>query len=449
MRKLVLWLLFIVFLTCCFLKYFIDYKQFQEKEALLKTSNHILNNYSSEAIDYFYNVVYYSEIEKSKQKIIKRWEKDIKVYVHGNPSVSYISELKKNIRKIDSLKLGIPIYMVDDPSQANLDVYFNSKKNLDTLFNSTLNFKGIGVLHYKGNEIETAKIGVVVTNISLQKVKNILLEEMIQIMGPIGDGFTHKESLFNENGLNKFNDLTDLDIEILKLLYDPKISIRHLTLKNYEYFFGHLLPNVNTTKKMLKHWEKIKPSKTILQKIRTTCFDKDSIFRKFVQPIRIKLSGDLTQKDSLNVAKVIHSLNTIEGLNLQLKEKNDKSPYYEVQLNYKRVTSKEGMEQRVLTRHIDINNVMTPTLIKTDIELNINHTFEDKTQISLIFSALYQAIGPYKEEAFEGELRNDKIYEALLPIEYMELLKIIYHKSFASGLSLEEFDQTVKQYEKR
>jgi hypothetical protein len=31
----------------------------------------------------------------------------------------------------------------------------------------------------------------------------------------------------------------------------------------------------------------------------------------------------------------------------------------------------------------------------------------------------------------------------------MELLKIIYHKSFASGLSLEEFDQTVKQYEKR
>jgi|SaaInl3SG_22_DNA_1037383.scaffolds.fasta_scaffold242043_1 hypothetical protein len=75
MRKLVLWLLFIVFLTCCFLKYFIDYKQLQEKEALLKTSNHILNNYSSEAIDYFYNVVYYSENEKSKQKIIKRWKK--------------------------------------------------------------------------------------------------------------------------------------------------------------------------------------------------------------------------------------------------------------------------------------------------------------------------------------------------------------------------------------
>ena len=70
-------------------------------------------------------------------------------------------------------------------------------------------------------------------------------------------------------------------------------------------------------------------------------------------------------------------------------------------------------------------------------------------QISLIFFALYQAIGPYKEEAFEGELRNDKIYEALLPIENMKLLKIIYHKSFASGLSLEEFDQTVKQYEKR
>ena len=149
----------------------------------------------------------------------------------------------------------------------------------------------------------------------------------------------------------------------------------------------------------------------------------------------------------MDVAKAIFSLNTIEGLTLQLKEAKEK--HYEIQLKFKQVSSQERKGQWTLTRHFDTNNVMTPTLIKADIELNINPHEENKNRIPLILSALYHAIGPYKEEAFEGELRNDKIYEALLPIENMELLKIIYHKSFASGLSLEEFDQTVKQYEKR
>ena len=350
-----------------------------------------------------------------------------------------------NAQKIASLKLGVNVFMVSEPSQANVDVYFGSKRNLDTLFNSSSNYSGIGELFDKDGRIDKAKIGVVVTNTSSLKVKYILLEEMIQIMGLIGDTFTHKESLFYEAGLNKYNDLTHLDKEVLKLLYDPNVSPQLLTLKNYEYLFGHLLPNVNTTEKILAHWKKVNPSKSVLQKIRKSCFDKDSLFRKFNQlPIRIKLNGNLTQKDSLDVAKAICSLNSIEGLTLQLKDAKDK--YHEVQLNFKQVSSLEREGQWTLTRHIDTNNVMTPTLIKADIELSINPHEEIKNLIPLILSVLYQAIGPYKEETFEGDLENN---QTLIPIEYQELIKIIYHKSFASGLSLEEFDKIVNSYEKR
>ena len=443
MKKIFFCLLAICLLFTVLIKLKYDFDRLQKKSILFNAKNYILNNYSPEAIQFFYETVYFSENEKSKQAIIKRWEKDVKIYAHGNPPKRYIDDLKVNAEKIDSLKLGVNIYMVNDPTQANVDVYFGSKRNLDTLFN--LNYSGIGVLYDKDGRIEKAKIGVVVTNTPPLKVSYILLEEIIQIMGVIGDNFTHKESLFYEDGHNKYNDLTDLDKEVLKLLYDPKVSPQLLTLKNYEYLFGHLLPNINTTEKMLKHWKKINPSKSVLQKIRTSCFDKDSLFRKFTRPIRIKLNGNLTQKDSLDISKVICSLNTIEGLTLRLEDTKDK--YYEVQLNFKQVTSQERGRQWTLTRHIDTNNVMTPTLIKADIELNINrHDKKNKTLIPLLLSALYQTIGPHKEEAFEEDLEND---QTLIPIEYQELIKIIYHESFASGLSLEEFDQTVSQYYNR
>ncbi|MDB4186609.1 DUF2927 domain-containing protein [Flavobacteriaceae bacterium] len=409
----------------------------------LKTSNHILNSYSEEAIKHFYNTIYYSETEKSKQLIIKRWEEDLKIYAHGNLSEKYINDLKVNAEKIASLKLGVNVFIVNDPSQANIDVYFGSKRNLDTPFNSSLNYSGIGELNYKDGRIDKAKIGVVITNTPTLKVKYILLEEMIQIMGLIGDNFTYKESLFYEEGYNKYNDLTHLDKEVLKLLYDPNISPQLLTLKNYEYLFGHLLPNVNTTEKVLTYWKKVNPSKSVLQKIRTSCFDKDSLFRKFSQPIRVKINGNITQKDSLDVAKAIFSLNTIEGLTLQLKEAKEK--HYEIQLKFKQVSSQERKGQWTLTRHFDTNNVMTPTLIKADIELNINPHEENKNRIPLILSALYQAIGPYKEEAFEGDLENN---QTQIPLEYQELIKIIYHKSFASGLSLEELDHIIQLYKK-
>ena len=441
--------LFLGFTTFCIISISLiklkDYNNLHKQNFnFLKTSNYILNNYNEETIKHFYNTVYYSEIEKSKQVIIKRWEKDLKIYAHGNPPEKYINELRVNAQKIDSLKLGVNVIMVNAPSQANVDIYFGSKRNLDTLFNSSLNYSGIGELNYKDGRIDKAKIGVVITNTPTLKVKYILLEEMIQIMGLIGDNFTYKESLFYEEGYNKYNDLTHLDKEVLKLLYDPNISPQLLTLKNYEYLFGHLLPTVNTTEKVLTYWKKVNPSKSVLQKIRTSCFDKDSLFRKFSQPIRVKINGNITQKDSLDVAKAICSLNTIEGLTLQLKEAKEK--HYEIQLKFKQVSSQERKEQWTLTRHFDTNNVMTPTLIKADIELNINPHEENKNRIPLILSALYQAIGPYKEEAFEGDLENN---QTQIPLEYQELIKIIYHKSFASGLSLEEFDQIAKSYEKR
>lgn len=273
----------------------------------LKTSNYILNNYSEEAIKYFYKIAYYSEVEKSKQSIINRWEKDLKIYAHGNPPKEYINYLKINANKINSLKLGVNVFMVNDPRQANVDVYFGSKSNLDTLFNPSLNYSGIGILYSKGGRIDKAKIGVIVTDTSSLKVKYILLEEMIQTLGLVGDSFTDKESLFYEVGHNKYNDLTDLDIEILKLLYDPNVSSRTLTRKNYESLFEHLLPNVNREKKILKDWEKTTPSKSVLERIRRTCFDKDSVFRKFTgRTIKVNLRGEVFQKDSLIVSKIIN-----------------------------------------------------------------------------------------------------------------------------------------------
>lgn len=200
-----------------------------------------LNNYEEKLIDYFEEVALNSEFGKSPKRIIK-WNSKMLLYIYKNKEykvqVDKILEVIKDINQITDKNFKIEI--VDNESKANSIIFLGSKNQMKKVYPSFFdgvenNLTGLVDIEFDlGNyEITSSKI-FIDTGESIEVQLSTIIEEITQSIGLPADSETYPNSIFYENQIldgNLNEKLSLIDIDIVKLLYHPRIKSGYNTLQ--------------------------------------------------------------------------------------------------------------------------------------------------------------------------------------------------------------------------
>jgi hypothetical protein len=175
------------------------------------------------ANDYFYEIAF--GLECGKSNVIHKWDKpEIKISIKGDPTDGYIKEVNKVTKELTELT-GITFDMMDE--NADIEIYFIKQSDFAKhVPNNKLVQNSNGYFYVwwdKNNVIYKAKVLISIDTGVMREQYHLIREELTQSLGLMNDSFAHPDSMFYQGpGLER--KYTDIDKEIIKLLYNPKIK---------------------------------------------------------------------------------------------------------------------------------------------------------------------------------------------------------------------------------
>jgi hypothetical protein len=187
-----------------------------------------------EAFEYFKEIALKSEFGYSPDRIIK-WTKPMKAFIKKEkPLKTQVSVIKQTIERINELATdGFRIELIDNIYKCDTIIYLNSKSKvneIDKYFFKGINedFAGLADIEYDSYNFNILKGKIFIdTNESLEIQKAAIIEEITQSIGLMNDSEMYSDSTFYQNKDNsrkKYYEYTDIDKELIKLLYLPSIK---------------------------------------------------------------------------------------------------------------------------------------------------------------------------------------------------------------------------------
>ena len=329
--------------------------------------------YSVEAINYFYETVFYEDYV-GKLDICKKWNKDLYFYVNGDFSVHDADDVQSVISHLTSLDLPVNFYTASDSSSANVSVYYGSYPYLEErmgLKNREYEpFAGVGYTHKSNSEIVWAKVGIANDARKYKRVSkqdstklryHILLEESVQVLGVTGDSWQYPHSSFFE-GAGLSPTLSDIDKEVVKLLYEPSIPVRY-TRQQFEKDFGDVLYHVNAPQKIADYVFANNIPLHFLDYVRSYSFH-DSLFVKWPSEIYISLNDNYSKEDSLYFNKAVDAFNSVSKQLRLIVGKKSPENYPSISIHYRSGTKLEGI---LSDSETVVGVMMFPRRLKSDI----------------------------------------------------------------------------------
>lgn len=184
-----------------------------------------LSSVDKETAYYFNKIVRYSESKPLEMGPVYKWNKNVKIYLHGKPSRANRKEVVKVIIELNRLIYPIKIQLVQRPEEANSFVYFGSIAGYNDSPFSEIQLPNsyFGHFHIKSYEYEIQKALVFINTqeTSPKRQKHIIREEIVQSLGFINDTYDFKESIFYQ-GYSEKSTFSSLDESIIKLLYQGR-----------------------------------------------------------------------------------------------------------------------------------------------------------------------------------------------------------------------------------
>ncbi|NIK72783.1 hypothetical protein FHS56_000269 [Thermonema lapsum] len=180
-----------------------------------------------EIVDYFVEVALGSEYG-NEDKRIKKWKKEIRYHIMGNPHPEYLAELGRVIDELHKLT-GLSFTEVKKRRDANLVIVFGSAENYIDIEPQAKKYTdenwGLFFSRYNGlGEIYNATMYVDVFRAKGNEVKHILREELTQLLGLMRDSYRYKESIFYQPWTN-VTEYAPIDRALLRLLYHPDMPM--------------------------------------------------------------------------------------------------------------------------------------------------------------------------------------------------------------------------------
>lgn len=392
--------------------------------------------YSAEAFNYLYEIAFQTDSYKDKITT-KKWKTDIKYFIQGDTLTNDTKYVKNCVEKLNSLNLPIKFSIVNDSIQSNVIIYFGDRTSLKH-FNISSNTLGRYIPFVKNRVIYKGQIVIVDEERNPIKREALLLEEMTQIIGSCDDSFSYPESVFFE-GENSPINYTELDIEVMKLIYDPLFPVDY-SLGQFEKDFANILKYVDSSNKLKKYIVKNKISKSTLEEIKKTCYIENE-FYKHPKIVPIYIYG-FNKSDSIFIEKSIKSINTIsKNLILELTKKDDLSPISGISITLK---EKETQDTDTETTILNEKGKLFKSKRKESTVL-INHkkSIDINKKHSVILKSLYKSLGPTETAKFDIDWFINKNNEIIIAKKYTDILKTIYQDEFVDGFSIDELENLI------
>lgn len=185
-------------------------------------------------LNYFEEVALNSEFGDSPKRVLK-WNKKMLVYIQKDKE--YLEQVEKIKQVLDNIKQltsgNLLIEVTNDISISNSIIYLGNKEDLlskhpDSFQGVDKDFTGLVDIEFDLNKcfITSNKI-FISTDEPLDIQFSSILEEITQGIGLPADSKSYSNSVFYENQIadDKINfNYSKLDIEMIKLLYHPKIK---------------------------------------------------------------------------------------------------------------------------------------------------------------------------------------------------------------------------------
>jgi len=187
-----------------------------------------LNEYDLEVISYFKDIALGFEFG-SASEITRKWCSELKIFVGCNISTELSEELNKIVNEIESLSTdNFSIQVVNDSSLSNYYIYFGSGEKYASIFPSQVNYInsnwGLFSVWWTNNCIDRGHMYVDIFRANDTEQRHLLREEFTQSLGLAKDSNRYPFSIFQSSWTRTLT-YTDLDKDLIRLLYHPKMKI--------------------------------------------------------------------------------------------------------------------------------------------------------------------------------------------------------------------------------
>lgn len=413
--------------------------------------------YSAEVINYFYETVFHRDYggvnnHGGKRRTLGKWQEDIRMRILGTGWKGDSAHVQSAIYQLNALQLPVHLRLTDDSTKSNLEIRFGDFKELAQIFenDSLVPFVGFGEVTQLPEGGLSATIAFANDATSYQNLdaadrdklrQGIILEEITQALGVIGDSWKDYRSIFFE-GRKKVTELQPLDKHVIQLLYEPSIPALY-PIERFEAQFSDVLYNSDVKRKLVAYAKKNGISPRQLQHIRDNCY-LDSLLIRYSGIVFVKIKGDYSREDLRFCEEAIALLNTVtDGFQLVYA---DDGPWHDLPCINIHFETRPDLTPTA-ERAVQIGGLMVNRRILGNLKIKSGKPgFTDAARHGMLFKAIYAMLGfdGVKEEVVE---RNDDGRLQFRP-GHREALALLYNPVLIpEGLAKSDLEEVIRSLE--
>lgn len=177
-----------------------------------------------DVICYFNEVCLDAEfVNNGDATVVQKWTVPIYYYLNGGLTRDDYVVLTDFLLLLNDIE-GFPgIYIARDLGQANMNIYFcDQEQLLNIMGDNYAGLDGAVTFWYENDEIYNANV-CIRTDLEQTVRNSVILEEIYNGLGPVQDTSLREDSIIYA-GYSEPQELTDIDLLILQLLYHPDIK---------------------------------------------------------------------------------------------------------------------------------------------------------------------------------------------------------------------------------
>lgn len=178
------------------------------------------SQFTTAQIDYFLEIALGDEFGDRGARI-RKWQRPVRIKVHGSPSAVDLSTLNSMVQEIKQLtRLDISIATTN----ANLDVYFVPEAQFSR-YEPNYRPRNLGFFWtwWDQYSIKRARVLISTTGLTPRERTHLIREELTQSLGLMVDSTRYPDSIFYQ-GWSATTQYSDFDRAALALLYQPDIT---------------------------------------------------------------------------------------------------------------------------------------------------------------------------------------------------------------------------------
>lgn len=301
----------------------------------------IRSSYTPEEINYFYLTAFSIDPEgnvgakRNLNNHLLKWQNNILIRLKGDYSQEDSLFVESACSKINQVGLPISISIAEqnDIEKVNMVVSFEPIESIRSSgFGSNKKHIRLARGHFFISNGEMHADIQIPNNVvlSADEKKSVILEEITQCLGIPGDSYIYPKSIFYQ-GKNSVTELSQIDKRVLKILYEPFISIG-LSRSSFYKSFNDILPSFPVCDTDYFNFEEfIKRgcfSYESIQEFLAISFDTNkfsdiSSIQKWMGPIVLDVTDERSFRSDSLVLTAIDTINKYSNVEIHLYKKSN------------------------------------------------------------------------------------------------------------------------------